>query len=113
MYADVTGTIVTLQVLYGVRATERGGNDYYASTIPRFIHMNILNQTRKHHELQDQRVLYIEPSDTDPTGYFIATKPATSFTMNRGLNTSINLSTTPMTHALMVIATTAADIFKT
>ncbi|CAK4812932.1 unnamed protein product, partial [Aphanomyces euteiches] len=121
MYADVTGTIVTLQVLYGVDATKRPGDDYYASTIPRFVHMNILNQTRKLHELQDQRVLYVEPSDTDPTDYFIVPDncislgyQASDILYNEsyalplvqrildGLNTSINLTATPMTHALMV-----------
>ncbi|CAK4181619.1 unnamed protein product [Aphanomyces euteiches] len=120
MYADVIGAIAVLQVLYGVHATERGGNYYYASTIPRFIHMNILNQTRKLHELQDQRVLYVEPSDTDPTDYFIVPDNCISLGYQfsdilynesyvipliqrilDGLNTSINLTATPMTHSLL------------
>ncbi|KAH9081211.1 hypothetical protein Ae201684P_012183 [Aphanomyces euteiches] len=84
MYADVTEAIVTLQVLYGVHATEKGGSYYYAPTIPRFIHMNILNQTRKLHELQDQRVLQLHQP--------FATKPATPSTMNRTLCLSFSAS---------------------
>ncbi|CAK4288840.1 unnamed protein product [Aphanomyces euteiches] len=105
MYADVTEAIVTLQVLYGVHATEKGGSYYYAPTIPRFIHMNILNQTRKLHELQDQRVLYTtasafcyQASDTLYNGSYAL--PLVQRILD-GLNTSINLSATPMTHSLL------------
>ncbi|CAK4353663.1 unnamed protein product [Aphanomyces euteiches] len=111
---------------YGSNNTQLGAYQYVAPTLPRFLKMNIRNRTRQLLEFQavartTQRMVYLEPSREDPTEYRIVQDHCVTggyqskdYIYNEsyalplvqrillGMNSSINLTAVPLTHALIV-----------
>ncbi|RHX98815.1 hypothetical protein DYB25_006138 [Aphanomyces astaci] len=76
MLTDITATIAAGKALYGYDAPEPGYTTYDCATIPRYLKMGIRNRTRQLHEIETavaarQRILYLEPDDSDPTEYHV------------------------------------------
>ncbi|KAF0713414.1 Aste57867_4351 [Aphanomyces stellatus] len=124
---DITGVVSVLEALFGVDNDHIGTYEYDAYTIPRYITQYIGNPTRTLSEVQaavamTQRILYVEPNATDETDYFIVAGNCSSLggyqdsdrlyadwymlpMLQRilvGMNSTIDLFATPMTHAVLI-----------
>jgi hypothetical protein len=127
MFVDMTGGLAALQTLFGSDDTKIGSYQYDALTVPRFLKQHIQNRTRQEVEVATaaaalHRIMYIEPTVDDPSGYDIAYTNCTSLggyqdsdrlyadwhmlpllqRMLDGMNSSVDLFATPMTHIVWI-----------
>ncbi|KAF0687501.1 Aste57867_20773 [Aphanomyces stellatus] len=124
---DITGVVSVIEALFGLDNTQIVTSEYDAYTMLRYITTYIGNPARTLSEVQaavaaTQRILYVEPNLTDATDYFIAAGNCSSLggyqdtdvlyadwymlpLLQRilvGMNSTIDLFATPMTHVVLV-----------
>ncbi|KAF0692439.1 Aste57867_16487 [Aphanomyces stellatus] len=124
---DISGVAAVFHGLFGTDNSHVGTYEYDAYTIPRYLKTYVRTPARTRSELQAaavvaQRILYVEPSPTDPSDYSIIAGNCSSLggyqasdrlyaewymlpmlaRILAGMNSTIDLFATPMTHAVLV-----------